>query len=53
MILEGELFAKWSGDILEIINIEMDVKMIKRLQENLNTITDQNLTLIELTGKNK
>ena len=53
MILENELLAKWSGDTLEIFHVEMNVKMIRRLEENLNSITVQNLALIELTNKNK
>jgi translation initiation factor 3 subunit C len=53
MILENELLARWSGDTLELFHIEMNVKMIKRLEENLNAITEQNLTLIELTNKVK
>jgi hypothetical protein len=53
MILENELLAKWSGDVLELYHIEMNIKMIKRLENNLNSITEQNLTLIELTNKNK
>jgi hypothetical protein len=53
MILENELLAKWSGDILEIFHVEMNVKMIRRLEGNLNAITEQNLALIELTNKNK
>jgi hypothetical protein len=50
MILEGELNAKWGdGKILEVEKCETNnLKIMKRLEGNLNTITQQNLNLIEL-----
>lgn len=53
MILEGEVEAQWNDSTLELYSHDNNVKMIKRLEENLNIITEQNLTLLELTNKNK
>jgi translation initiation factor 3 subunit C len=47
MILDGEIEAKWRGDILEITNSETNLKLIRQLEDNLQTITTQNLALLE------
>lgn len=47
MIINGNLDAKWNGDILELYSLEFNMKMIHRLEDNLTLITDQNLALLE------
>jgi hypothetical protein len=50
MILSSELNAKWNVKTLEIEKVENNMKIIKRLEDNINTITQQNLTLIEVVN---
>jgi translation initiation factor 3 subunit C len=50
MILSNELPAKWNDRVLELEKIDNNMKIIKRLEENINTITQQNLTLIEVVN---
>ena len=50
MILDKHLEAKWRDDILEIESEDKNVKLIKRLEENLTNISNQNLSLLELSS---
>lgn len=50
MILERTLEAKWRDNILEFDSEDKNVKLIKRLEENLTLISSQNLTLLELSS---
>lgn len=50
LILDRHLEAKWKDDILEICSEDKNVKLIKRLEENLTTISNQNLNLIEVSS---
>ena len=47
MIVYGDLNAKWNGNLLQLYAAETNQKMIQRLEDNLNTITMQNLALLE------
>jgi len=47
MIIDGEIQAKWKGEILEIFDVESNLKLIRHLEDNLQLITNQNLSLIE------
>ena len=53
MILNHELYAKWNFETLEISNFGVNLrqKMIKKLHDNLNTITENNLSLMEIATK--
>lgn len=53
MITDEELNAKWKKDILNVITVENDSMMIKRVLGNLNTITNQNLDLIQTISETK
>jgi len=50
MILDKHLDAKWKDDILEIDSEDKNVKLIKRLEENLTNISTQNLNLLEISS---
>jgi len=47
MILEGIIEAKWNDSILQINAEEFNWSIIRNLEGNLKTITEQNLTLLE------
>lgn len=53
MILDEEIDAKWNRNTLEIFSFDNNYKIIKRLEGNLTTLTEQNLTLIEITSSTK
>lgn len=50
LILDKYLDAKWRDDILEIDSEDKNVKLIKRLEENLISISNQNLSLLEISS---
>jgi len=50
LILEKYLDAKWRDEILEIDSEDKNVKLIKRLEENLISISNQNLSLLEISS---
>lgn len=50
MILDKHLDAKWKDDVLEIDSEDKNVKLIKRLEENLTNISNQNLNLLEISS---
>jgi hypothetical protein len=47
MILDRTINGKWNNNTLHINNEEFNWSMIRHLEENLNTITEQNLALLE------
>jgi hypothetical protein len=50
MIFDKYLDAKWRDDVLEIDSEDKNIKLIKRLEENLNHIAQQNLNLLEISS---
>ncbi len=50
MILDKNLDAKWRDDVLDIDSEDKNVKLIKRLEENLNHISQHNLNLLEISS---
>lgn len=50
MILDKSLDAKWRDDVLEIDSEDKNVKLIKRLEENLNNISQHNFNLLEISS---
>jgi hypothetical protein len=50
MILDKNLDAKWRDDVLEIDSEDKNVKLIKRLEENLSHISHHNLNLLEISS---
>ena len=51
MIMDEEISAKWRGDILKVRGDERDTsKMMKKLVENVNVISKQNVDLLEMAA---
>jgi hypothetical protein len=48
LILEKHIDAKWRDGILEIYSEDRNLNTIKRLEENLAVISQQNLNLLEV-----
>jgi translation initiation factor 3 subunit C len=47
MILEGVIEAKWNDSVLEIYAEDFNWSIVRNLEGNLKTITEQNLALLE------
>lgn len=47
MILDGVIEAKWNDSILQIYAEEFNWSIVRNLEDNLKTITEQNLALLE------
>lgn len=50
MILDKYLDGKWRDDVLEIDSEDKNVKLIKRLEENLSNISNYNINLLEASS---
>lgn len=50
MILDKHLEGKWRDDVLEIDSEDKNVKLIKRLEENLSNISSYNINLLEVSS---
>lgn len=51
MIMDEEISAKWRGDVLKVKGDERDTsKMMKKLVENVNVISKQNVDLLEMAA---
>ena len=51
MIYDEEIQAKWRGEILKIKNDDRDTsKMMKKLVDNVNVISKQNVDLLEIAA---
>ena len=49
LILEKQIDAKWKEGILEIHSEDKYLNTVKRLEENLAVISQQNLNLLEVS----
>lgn len=50
MILDRHLAGRWRDDVLEIDSEDKNVKLIKRLEENLHNISNYNINLLEASS---
>lgn len=50
LILERQLDAKWKEGILEIYSEDRNLNTIRKLEDNLAVISQQNLNLLEVSS---
>ena len=50
LILDKHLDGKWKEGILEIESEDKNMNLVKRLEENLTVISQQNINMLEVSS---